>query len=347
MLTRRDAIHHLLRLGLLAPAELVDGSVTASEYVGRNHVVRVEIAGRGGYVIKQPRVLGTQDAATMWIEAAVFWFSANDAAFAPLAPWMPRFHHYDERNALLTTELVAPARSLYELLSTAAPPPPETFAQLGRVFALLHGEVSTCLRTDNVRRLFRTGPAWALTLGSPQASFTPANASGAAVLGQVVQYPGALDALALARADWRDAHLIHGDAKSANVLVRPDGSLRVIDWEIAAIGDGLWDIAGFVHSLLVPTLSAEVDDLAAAQARARPLLDGLWSGYIGALAEPPPGDDPRVTMLRLAGTRLVQTCLETTLYTDRIDPLLEGTLRMGLELMTSPEQTRERWERAA
>lgn len=347
MLTRRDAVHHLLRLGLLDRADLVDGSVSASEYVGRNHVVRVEVGGRGGYVVKQPRVLGTQDAATMWIEAAMFWFSANDSAFASLAPWIPRFHHYDERNALLTTELVAPARSLYELLSTSAAPPPETFALLGRVFALLHGEVSACLRADNVRRLFRTGPAWALTLGSPQASFNATNASGATVLAQVLQYPGALDALALARDNWRDAHLIHGDAKSANVLVRPDGSLRVIDWEIAAVGDGLWDIAGFVHSLLVPTLVSEVEDLARAQERARPLLDALWAGYTGALAEPPPGDDPRVTMLRLTGTRLVQTCLETTLFTDRIDPLLEGTLRMGLELMTSPERTRERWEHAA
>jgi hypothetical protein len=348
MLSRRDAVHHLLRLGLLQRSDLVDGSVTASEYTGRNHLVRVEIGRDRGFVVKQPRVLGTPDAATMWTEAAVFWLSANEPAFAALAPYLPRYHHYDERNALLTTELIVPARSLYELLSAPVPSVrAETLATLGRVFAHLHGEVSRVLESKRTRRLFRTGPAWALTLGADESSFAVTTEAGRVVLQRVLEYPGAVEALALARDAWRDRHLIHGDAKSANVLVREDGALRVIDWEIAAVGDGLWDVAGFVHSLFIPSVNADVPDLETAERRARPLLDALWDGYVNALAEPPPGDDPRVTMLRLTGTRLVQTCLETTLYTDRIDPLLEGTLRIGLELMTRPEQSRARWSRAA
>jgi Phosphotransferase enzyme family len=162
----------------------------------------------------------------------------------------------------------------------------------------------------------------------------------------VMEYPGAPDALARAREVWRDVHLIHGDAKASNVLVRGDGSVCVIDWEIAALGDGLWDVAGIMHSMLIPQYQV-VEDLASAERRARPLLDALWNGYVSGLAESPPGDDPRVTMLRLTGARLVQMCLETTLYTDRVDALLDRTLQMGLELMTGPELARERWERAA
>ncbi|HZO92131.1 MAG TPA: phosphotransferase [Candidatus Baltobacteraceae bacterium] len=347
MLTRRDAIHHLLRLGLLAPADLVDGSVSASEYVGRNHLVRVEVAGRDGFVVKEPKVAGVPDAATMWIEAAIFWSAANDAEFAPLARALPRYHHYDEANGILTTELVAPARSLYELLAAGTPPAAQTFRELGRVFGALHGDVSHVLRRERVRRIFRTGPAWALTLGTPQQAFTASTEAGRVLLARVLGTPGLPAALELARAAWRDAHVIHGDAKATNVLVRADGSISVIDWEIAAIGDGLWDVAGLVHSLLIPTLSAPVDDLERAQERARPSLDALWDAYVAASREAPPGDDPLVTMLRLAGIRLIQTCLETTAYTERIDPLLEGTLRMGLELATAPERSSERWERAA
>jgi Phosphotransferase enzyme family len=345
VLTRRGAIHHLLRLGLLSPADLVDRNVSANEYAGRNRLVQVQLDGGGGYVVKQPRAPGTADAATMWIEAAVFWMSAHEPEFAELARWMPRFHHYDEPSMVLTTQLIAPSSSLYTVLASRQAQP-EMLRELGHVFALLHGPVSACLARERTRKLFRTGPAWSLTLGTPQQMFAPATNAGRVVLQRIMEHPEALDALARAREDWRDAHLIHGDAKSSNVLVRADGSVCVIDWEIAAIGDGLWDVAGFVHSLLIPKYG-EADELEAAELRARPLLDALWDGYTEALAEPPPGDDPRVTMLRLAGVRLVQMCLETTLFNDRIDPYLEATLRMGLELMTRPEQSRARWERAA
>jgi aminoglycoside phosphotransferase (APT) family kinase protein len=336
----------LLRLGLLTPGDLVERTITATEHIGRNRLVQVDVAGAPGFVVKQPVTLGTPDAGTMWIEAAVFWLSANEPAFAELAPWMPHYHHYDETSSLLTTERIAPAQSLYALLSADAPIDPATLNELGRAFAALHGSVSACLHSERTRKLFRQGPAWALTLGTPEQSFTPGTAASQAVLDRLREYPGAADALALARETWRDVHLIHGDAKAPNVLVRADGSVRVIDWEIAAVGDGLWDIAGFVHSLLVPKYG-EVMELDAAQRRAAPLLDALWAGYVSALPEPPPGADPRVTMLRLAGTRLLQTCLETTIYTDAVGPLLEGTLRMGLELLTRPEQSRARWEQAA
>ena len=345
MLTRRDAVHHLLRLGLIAPADLVDRRVTANEFIGRNKLIQVEVAGGAGYVVKEPRDASSPDASTMWIEAALFWMSANEPVFADLARWMPRFHHYDEPNAVLTTELVAPAHSLYTVLSMGQAQP-RTLRELGEVFALLHGSVSAILEQERARKLFRTGPAWSLTLGTAQPMFAPATNAGRTLLQRVMEYPGALDALARARADWRDTHLIHGDAKSANVLVLPGGTIRVIDWEIAAIGDGLWDIAGFVYSLLLPTPGV-ADDLESAERRARPLLDALWDGYVSALPEPPPGDDPRVTMLRLAGARLMQMALETTIFVDRVDPYLEATLRMGLELLTRPEQSRARWERAA
>jgi phosphotransferase family enzyme len=344
VLTRRDAVHHLLRLGLIAPADVVNAGLSATEYVGRNRLIQVEVNGGPGYVVKEPQRPGTADAATMWIEGALYWMSANDPAFAELARWMPKYYHYDERNALLTTELVAPSSSLYAVLF-AGTGQPAMLRELGQVFALLHGPVSAGLQ-ERTRKLFRTGPAWVLTLGTPEQIFAPVNDAGRTVLQRVMEYPNGPEALARARDVWRDVHLIHGDAKSGNVLVRPDGSVRVIDWEIAALGDGLWDVAGIVHSMLIPQYQT-VEDLAAAERRARPLLDAFWDGYVNDLAQPPPGDDPRVTMLRLAGARLVQTCLETTLYTDRIDTFLEGTLRMGLELMTRPELSRARWEEAA
>ena len=65
MLTRRDALQHLLRLGLLTPDEVVAQDITASEYIGRNHLVRVERPGAPCYIVKQPRDANAPDATTM------------------------------------------------------------------------------------------------------------------------------------------------------------------------------------------------------------------------------------------------------------------------------------------
>jgi hypothetical protein len=347
MLTRRDALQHLIRLGLLTPDDLVTQSITATEYVGRNHLVRFERPGAPCYIVKQPRDANTPDAATMWTEAAVFWLSVHDPVFAVLAPWMAKYYHYDEPNKILTIELITAASSLMEKQMAGAPLEPRLLYDVGRAFATLHGPASQVLREERVLRLFRNGLAWVLTLGQPQSPFTASTQASQSIVAAVLQRPDVLAALALARADWRDAHIIHGDAKAANVLVLDSGEVRVIDWEIAALGDGLWDIAGIMQSLLMPNPTLAPEPLVAAQGKAQALIDALWSGYVAVLAPAPHLADPRVTLLRLSGAKMLQTCLEWAQVSGQIYPQTPGLLQMGLELLTHPEAYRQRWAQAA
>jgi tRNA A-37 threonylcarbamoyl transferase component Bud32 len=347
MLTRRDALQHLLRLGLLMPDDVVAQDITASEYIGRNHLVRVERRDAPCYIVKQPRDANTPDAATMWTEAAIFWLSVNNAEFAVLAPWMPKYYHYDEPNKLLTIELIAASDSLMVKQMAGATLDPRLLRDVGRAFGTLHGPASQVLRDERTRRLFRAGIAWILTLGQPQSPYTPGTQAAQSIVAAVLQRPDAVAALAQARYEWRDAHIVHGDAKAANVLILEGGAVRVIDWEIAALGDGLWDVAGIVHSLLMPNPGVAPEVLATAQARAYAPIDALWAGYIETFAPPPHLADPRVTLLRLAGARIVQTCLESTQVTNQIYPHVPPMLQMGLELLTQPQASRERWARAA
>jgi tRNA A-37 threonylcarbamoyl transferase component Bud32 len=347
MLTRRDALQHLLRLGLLTPDEVVTQDIRASEYIGRNHLVRIERPGAPCFIVKQPRDANTPDAVTMWTEAAIFWLSVNDATFAVLAPWMPKYYHYDEPNKLLTIELIAASDSLMAKQMSGAVLDPRLLRDVGRAFGTLHGPASQVLAQERVRRLFRPGIAWILTLGQPQSPYTPGTQAAQSILAAVLQRPDAVAALAQARADWRDAHIVHGDAKAANVLILDDGAVRVIDWEIAALGDGLWDVAGMVHSLLLPNPLAAPEALIAAQSRAQAQIDALWTGYLETSAAPGHLVDPRVALLRLAGARIVQTCLESAQFTNQVYPHVPPMLQIGLELLTQPQISRQRWSRAA
>src|ERR1700753_2362954 len=174
MLTRRDALQHLLRLGLLSPAELVTQHIRATEYVGRNHLVRIERSGAPCYIVKQPRDANAPDAATMWMEATVCWRARHDPAFAVMASWLPKYYHYDEPNKLLTIELVAASDSLLAKQLAGTTVAPRLLYDVGRAFGTLHGPASQVLREERIQRLFRSGLAWVLILGQPQSFYQPA-----------------------------------------------------------------------------------------------------------------------------------------------------------------------------
>jgi Phosphotransferase enzyme family len=344
VLNRWQSIHHLLRLGLLSTEELLDRPLLATESVSRNQLIRIERQA-GSVSIKQPKDAGRPDAATMWTEAAFFWSIAHDPAFGSLAGWVPRFFHYDEPQKILTIEYVAPAVTLAEKLLGVGIPPPLA-AEVGRAFATLHGRVSLAAAGQPADRLFAALLPWVLTIGLPDTRYAPPTAAAAAVLGDLMRRPDAAAGLARLRSEWRPVRIIHGDAKATNILILPDDSIRLIDWEIAGKGDPLWDLGGLVHSLLLPNPGGIPEPLDQAQARARPLAEALWAGYVAGLPMLPPGPDPRVAVLRMAGARILQTCLESAHY-GTSPPGAAALLDLASELMARPEAALERWSWAA
>ncbi|WP_273210976.1 phosphotransferase family protein [Runella zeae] len=70
--------------------------------------------------------------------------------------------------------------------------------------------------------------------------------------------PDLIKSLGALRKSWleRPQTLLHGDLKPSNILISTSSSeaapiLTLIDWEMALVGDPLWDIASFVASLIL------------------------------------------------------------------------------------------------
>ena len=105
--------------------------------------------------------------------------------------------------------------------------------------------------------------------------------------------------------------LVHGDLKWDNCLIEGSDGVRVIDWEMAAVGDPAWDVAGILQDHLVfcravasPT---EPDDLL--RERAGEAAAEFLSAYLAAPDAPDrAGFSDRA--VRLTGARLVQSALE-------------------------------------
>ena len=318
MLTRRDALQHLLRLGLLSPGELVTQDIRATEYVGRNHLVRIERSNAPCYIVKQPRDANAPDAATMWTEAAVFWLSVHDPAFAVLAPWMPRYYHYDELNRLLTIELVAASDSLLAKQTSGLAIEPRLLHDVGRAFGTLHGPASQVLREERVRRLFNTGLAWVLTLGQPQSPYSPGTAAAQSIVASVLQRP---DVVASTGAGAR------GLARCPYRARRCQGRQRADPRRRRGVRDRLGDcrtrrrsLGHRRHGAFAPrsqpgrtarTAGLRAGTHACADRRA---VGRLCRGQRAAGA-------PRRSQacaVAAAGARIVQTCLENTQFTNQI-----------------------------
>lgn len=98
--------------------------------------------------------------------------------------------------------------------------------------------------------------------------------------------------------------LVHGDVRWENCLVQADpGSVRLIDWETAGMGDPAWDVAGVIQEhlrfrIVRPHLSAALDvSLEAFLASYRAHTPRTWLPIL-------------TSARRLAGARLIQTALE-------------------------------------
>jgi hypothetical protein len=73
---------------------------------------------------------------------------------------------------------------------------------------------------------------------------------------------------------WRQSHFIHGDFKADNLLFRMEPRLKaqppivVVDWEMAGVGDPMWDIGSFAGSVLLAWMQTLAPTAVSAEALA-------------------------------------------------------------------------------
>jgi hypothetical protein len=127
---------------------------------------------------------------------------------------------------------------------------------------------------------------------------------------------------------WRNTSLIHGDLTWANCLVlpgtrsRPLPALKLVDWELARLGDPCWDVAGVLSGYIDAWLSSIPISADAPPdrflqfarlplERMQPALGAFWQSYRRYMEIPDAdlaGWLERATSF--AGVRLVQTAFE-------------------------------------
>jgi aminoglycoside phosphotransferase (APT) family kinase protein len=155
--------------------------------------------------------------------------------------------------------------------------------------------------------------------------------------------------------EWRFDSLIHGDMKWDNVLVfpTPSGGLdfRIVDWEMADLGDADWDVGAILQSFLtvwiqsMPISSGLPPERYVAMAAEpielmRPVLQAFWKAYVATrgFAEAEQGRALERSM-RFAAARMVWGAFEQRVYARQLDPSGLALLQVSLNILKNPPQS--------
>lgn len=344
-LTATNIVHYLLARGLVAPEDVVAGRFVVAEAGRRNRNYRVTVEGGRSLFVKQVGSAQPDAIATLQREAACYRLAHADPSFRDVAALMPELVAYDPARHVLSLAYIEGENVLERHLRLGAFPA-EIGALLGRGLGTYHGEAGQRL-AERAGPLFAGRPPWILTVYDAQTGFSGGNAQLVEVLRRYPEFQTLLRAL---HDDWAPNALIHGDMKWDNCIIgEVDGApaLRIVDWEVADVGDPAWDVgAVFQHYLAfwigsMPSAAAVDPEAFVSGAAVRiddmhPAIGAFWRAYVetrGLIAVP--GLLRR--SVRSAAARMVQSAFEQLYTADRLHNTAVALLQVSLNMLRDPD----------
>jgi len=352
-LSPENLVYYLLERGFLTREAVVHGGVEVSEIPRRNRNFRIKQRNGPGYFLKQVRQWDPETVRTLRAEAQCYRLAVEDGTFADVARIVPRFCAYDERRAVLVTELLDGAETITEHHFRNDAFPVEVAEQLGMAFGSYHRKAAAG-PPAGLDGMFLRRPAWALSLHDMPPQSTPGLSGGIhQMIGMIRQFPEFAAALEKLRAGWRADAVIHGDIKWDNCVLCPgsDGHLllKIVDWEMADWGDSCWDLAGILSAYLsfwVQSLPGQMGnpDLMVAQARypverMQPAMRSFWRKYTECreVSGQAARDLLRRTVL-YTGARNIQTAFEVLQASPQANSGTVLLLQLSMNVLTNPEE---------
>lgn len=349
-----DVVPFLLSRDLLTAGDIAGDRLRVREVRRRNRSFRVSGAEGPGLFIKQVAASAPDLAGSVGREAALHRLADTHPAFSALRGITVALRSFEERRGALVFELFGDAETLDAHYRRTRQTQGDALALLGACLAGIHAEARPHASVVAERIAAQRLPPWILTITHRD---VPLFGQGGAQLVAMIRATSAVrQGLEAALAGWQPDTLIQGDMKWDNILVRrrADGApdLRIVDWELADIGDPLWDVAGvlagFFSSWLVedghmpwmadpkapprPPQPVPMEPLRAMM----PAMAGFWQAATGgSWSISDPGLSRAVPYL---GGRLLQSAMESTFTSPSVPPLAAELVNLAGLAFADPGQ---------
>jgi len=351
-LTAYNLPHYLISKGIVTAQSVVDGDFMVVEAGRRNRNFKVIRRKNPGLFVKQMKSTEAQAVATLKREAGFYRALESNPNFAQVREVIPRLVDFDERRNALTVSLVSDAESISERQMRVGIYEEDTARLLGEVLGRVHAQGALVAADPAARSLFTYQPPWPLMFDVSGLQFLEKmGAIGPVLAAAIPQTPSLQPMLTALRSRWQYDSLVHGDMKWDNCLIRNHASgtpeLILVDWEIADIGDGAWDIAGILKEYVMAVLmNINGRQMAAMQntpappplalESLQPAVRAFWSAYAATRRLPDPAAyfDRAV---RLTGARMVVAVLEYLFNQAQLGTLGTMMLQSSANILQAPQ----------
>lgn len=347
----RPILVRLAARGLLSERDIVDGEVKVSDVSRRNQNFRVTTTSGRSYFVKQG--VGAARSMTVGREAEFFRFASDAPASAQLRQCLPTVRDWDAERKMLIFDLIPDSRSLAEHQQRTRRWPSRLAGQAGSALAALHAWWPRDVGHEN-SPITVAGPPWIFSIHQPDLSVLDSMTSAALEIVRIVQGSGIFrDALDELRNNWRATAVVHGDMKWDNVVLRRCTNGRrgydvvLVDWELAQLGDPLWDAASFLSQYVdawiasfpvmdESSLSGSPTPLVPLE-RLQPAMSRFWNAYTrGFRFDETVRADGLDRLARYAAARLIQTSIEAEQRGNRLSNAGVLRLQVAENIMRQP-----------
>jgi hypothetical protein len=353
ILTSSNLAHYLMVRGLVTAQSVVEGDYLAVEVMRRNRNFKVIRQRHPGYFVKQVKVWDAASLATLRSEAQCYRLASSHPSFRTLQSLVPAFYAYDEANAILVTELLGNSENFSEYHTRQGVFPLPASSELGSAFGRYHRKVPVSPPEEPGSASFQRRIPWPLTLYRHEwKSGVGMSQANLQMVELVHRYPEFARALQPLCDGWSATALIHGDIKWDNCMLQTgaDGkaAIRIVDWEMADWGDGLWDVAAILNQYLshwiysMPTgSSADAADLVESASHPfhsmLPAIHVFWHAYVQASGLSGAAAEAALTkVMAYCGARMLQSVYEYSQYSAQLTRPALFLLQASQNILSDP-----------
>lgn len=317
-LTTKNVTPYLVDKGFLSPTDLINGDYQMTQQQSRNCIFQISLGPASGLFVKQLVQMDPQNVYLMQKDATVHHLVNHAEFYEPLKKYVPEYLGYDPSRQVLVTENFVNAANLFEAYNTANEIAEEDAKEIADILFHLHQDITEEIKTNKGLQFFNRDLPWILKVMEMPLEGQP-------VLQLVKNDAFLYQQLHELSQEWQGNSMTHGDIKFVNFLkIYQDNQpqIKLIDWEIANIGDPLWDVAGFFQSYLSFWAMYQSPSMKMPQNQGKPVLWTLencknstqvfWKQYVenhGWEAEE--AEQKLVKAAKMTAARLLQTAKET------------------------------------
>lgn len=357
LITPNNIVYYLLERGLITSESIVDGDLMVVDASRRNRNFKVIRKHNPSYFVKQIQNWEPQAIVTLQCEAMCYWLSQNDVSFASLALLIPRFYTYDPARSILIVELLPEGENLSEYQRRLGEFPLDVASKLGKVLGTYHQEAGAKLQSSSHYASFPKNMPWILSVHQHNPNlFNPLSAANSQLLSVVQKYPEFHQALNALQGQWQINSLIHGDMKWDNCIVykqsdqSDEPGLKVVDWELADLGDACWDVGAIFQAylsfwilsmqMLADTSPAQLVDMAQYPLeKMQPAIQMFWKTYADTMQM----DDMLMRerlerSVKYGAARMIQTAYEYMAFSPQITANALCLLQVSFNILENPQE---------